>query len=158
MTARKPRIVREREGNRGKRPLPSSEPQGRGHPRCPDYFEQEERQLWAALMKTTPPGLLCGADQAVCEVFVVHWQDFREASRMLTASGLLVKGERGPVKNPLITIRRMAAEAMDRAGLQLGLSPYARTRLSAEEEADTDPLGQLMQIWDAQAAERDRQH
>jgi len=35
------------------------------------------------------------------------------------------------VKNPVITIRRMACEAMDRAGLQLGLSPYARTRLQA---------------------------
>ncbi|HKG77002.1 MAG TPA: hypothetical protein VKA90_05780, partial [Beijerinckiaceae bacterium] len=90
MTARKPRIVRELEGNPGKRRLPAREPQGRGQPAPPDYFSEEERQLWTALMKAMPRGLLCAADQSVCEVFVTHWQDFREANRMLAASGLLV--------------------------------------------------------------------
>jgi len=157
MTARKPRIVRELEGNRGKRPLPAREPKGRGKPAAPDYFGKEERQLWTALMKAMPPGLLCAADQSVCEVFVTHWQDFRESSRMLATSGLPVKGERGPVKNPLMTIRRMACEAMDRAGLQLGLSPYARTRLQEPEEVDDDPLALLMRTWEGRGMD-DRRH
>ena len=72
---------------------------------------------------------------AYCEAFA-HWID---AERLLTAmagkdatSGLLVRGNAGsPIANPLLKIARHAAADMVRYAGLFGMTPVARSRLSA---------------------------
>jgi P27 family predicted phage terminase small subunit len=47
--------------------------------------------------------------------------------------------------NPLYRARSKATEEMDRCGMQLGLSPVARTKLTTPEE-DQEPLAQLLRF------------
>ena len=59
-----------------------------------------------------------------CEAVHVH----EEASAGIHAHGLLVKGPRGTMVNPLIRIQKEAAATIRQIGAELGLSPMARIR------------------------------
>jgi P27 family predicted phage terminase small subunit len=64
------------------------------------------------------------------------WRDATQAlDRMAELDpkmkGLLVKGDGGPVPNPLIRIARNAADSMLRAAAEFGMTPVARARISA---------------------------
>src|SRR5215207_1274341 len=151
---RKPAVVREREGNRSRTPIPR-EPQGHGKPAPPAYLSPEQRACFVAVVKMAPAGLLCLADQVVCERMAVSWCTFRECTRVLAKEGLVVRGhDERPARNPLLIVMRQAADELERAGAALGMSPIARTRLRAPEPQDDDPLAQLFRLngWD----ERDR--
>jgi len=154
---RKPSAIRRLEGNPGKRAIPD-EPVGHGQPRVPDYLNEEQRACFAAIVKASPVGLLCSADQPTLERAAVAWAQFRECTRTIGASGLLIKGhDHRPARNPLLIVQRGAAEELERAGASLGLSPVSRTRLQAPEEVDSDPLAQLMDHWHGDRA-GGRQH
>ena len=57
----------------------------------------------------------------------------------------MTRGQNGEVvKNPLLIVRRQATQEMQDCGNALGLSPLARTRLTAPEQEDTDPLTVLL--------------
>ena len=75
----------------------------------------------------------------------VAWASFRQACVLINQSGLLTRGQHGePVYNPLLRVRAAAAAEMQVCGQVLGLSPLARTRLTAPEAEDTDPLTVLL--------------
>lgn len=142
----KPAAIKRREGNRGKRKI-RAEPVGKGLPRCPDYFTAEQRALWLATVQSAPPNLLCAADSALLEVFATAWQTLRECNRLISKSTLLIQSERGAVKNPLLSIRRMTVADLNSAATQLGMSPAARARLVAPAPDDDDPMSLLLG-WD----------
>jgi P27 family predicted phage terminase small subunit len=142
--ARKPTVIRALEGNRGHRPLPPGEPIGKGRPRMPDYLSAEARELYADIVASLPEDLLTRADESTLERAATAWAQFREATRQVNASGLLIKGLLGaPVKNPLLTVQKQAAQELEACSAGLGLSPAARARISAPEHVDDDPLEQL---------------
>jgi P27 family predicted phage terminase small subunit len=142
----KPAAMKHLEGNRGKRKI-RAEPVGKGLPQCPDYFTAEQRALWLATVQSAPPNLLCAADGALLEVFAVAWQTLRECNRLISNSTLLIHSERGAVKNPLLSIRRMTVADLNSAASHLGMSPAARARLVAPPEDADDPMALLLG-WD----------
>lgn len=139
----KPNLIKRLEGNRSRREIPP-EIIAMGRPRVPDEFSGEERQLWAAVMRSLPIGLLTAADQSVLERMAVAWARFRECQRKITQVGLMVKSERGPARNPLLIVQKQAAEEMHACGEVLGLSPVARSRITASDPGDDDPLSLLL--------------
>jgi P27 family predicted phage terminase small subunit len=74
----------------------------------------------------------------------VAWATFREITLALNEK-TVVRGKDGNVvRNPLLIVQKQAAEEMHLCGMALGLSPYARTRLTAKREDEDDLLSVLM--------------
>lgn len=145
MTAKKPATIRTLEGNRGKRPLPKNELAGVGRPEPPAHLTLEQRERWEDIVRSLPEALLTRADTQALERMAIAWAAFRQASIMINQSGLLTRGANNePVRNPLLIVRNNAAAEMEACAMVLGLSPLARTRITAPEAVDDDPLAVLL--------------
>lgn len=79
-----------------------------------------------------------------CEAVWLH----AEASANIHEYGILVKGERGPMPNPLIRVQKDAAATMLRYAESLGLTPAGRIRLGLMEITGMSLLGSLQQALD----------
>lgn len=84
------------------------------------------------------------AVSAYCQAVYVHAQ----ASANIQQYGILVKGQRGPVANPLIRVQKEAAATMLRYAETLGLTPAARVRLGLMEVTGMSLLASLNQSID----------
>jgi P27 family predicted phage terminase small subunit len=148
---RKPKLLKVLEGDRrkiGRKKLEAiREPTARGTPIRPDYFSAEDNRIWDAVIASAPPGLLTAADSMMVEMLVTSWAMLQQTNRQIEATALLVKSERGAVKNPLMSIRRMLTSELNAAAAQLGMSPFARARLTAPTAPDDDPMAVLLG-WD----------
>jgi P27 family predicted phage terminase small subunit len=142
---RKPTAIKILEGNRGHRPLPTSEPKGAGQPSPPRHLQPEQLELWHAVVASLPPELLSAADNSLIERMAVAWSTFRETTRRIDACDLLARGDRGQsVRNPLLIVRTQAAAEMETCSNALGLSPVARSRIAMPATLDYDPLEILL--------------
>jgi P27 family predicted phage terminase small subunit len=142
----KPAAIRALEGNRGHRPIPENELTGVGDPTPPARLTAVQGERWQDIVASLPDGLLSRADVSVLERMAVAWTTYREADDRINKTDMLVPGRDGnTVKNPLLSIRKQAAEEMQVCAMMLGLSPYARTRLAQPaNNQDDDPMTQLM--------------
>src|SRR5262245_52289419 len=140
---RKPAAIRRAEGNRGHRPIPD-EIVGLGKPEPPPGLTEAQIQRWDEIVWSFPDGHLTAADVSTIERMAVAWATFRQTTLALNDK-TLVRGKDGNVvRNPLLIVQRQAAEEMHLCGMALGLSPYARTRLTAKAEVEDDLLSMLM--------------
>jgi|SRR5215203_1426363 len=142
---RKPAKIRHLEGNRSQTPIPREiEPQGR--PRCPGHLTEAEQARWKDIVASLPVEVLTRADEQVIERMAVAWTAYREACEALRKTGgTLVDRQFGNVvRNPLLIVKKQTVEEMNSCGMQLGLSPAARTRIAAPPEVDDDPLAVLL--------------
>ena len=144
MTAKKSAAIRRLEGNRGHRPI-EDELRGLGKPELPAHLTPLERERWQQIVSSLPDGLLSRADTQVLERMAISWSLFRETTEQIQKGDLLIRGREGAkIRNPLLIIRKQAAEEMQVCATALGLSPQARTRLSAPATEQQDPLELLM--------------
>jgi P27 family predicted phage terminase small subunit len=141
---RKPAAIRRLEGNRSRTAIPKEiAPVGR--PEAPAHLTAEQLARWHDIVGSLPVELLSRADNQVLERMAVAWATFRQTCVAINQAGLLTRGQHGEaVRNPLIAVRKIAALEMDSCGQALGLSPLARTRLTAPDQEDTDPLSVLL--------------
>ena len=145
MNPKKPAIIRKLEGNPGKRPIPKDELTGVGDPVPPEHLSEAQLALWHHIVRSLPIGLLSQADEQCLERMAVAWATYRETSKLINQAGLITRGQSGePVRNPLLLIRQHAAGEMSDCAMVLGLSPLARTRLTAPETASDEPLSILL--------------
>ena len=144
MGTRKPAVVRKIEGNRSRREIPREiEPEGR--PRCPNLLNEAEKERWLDVVVSLPVALLTRADEQTLERMAIAWARFRETTEAIHKAGLLVRGSVGNVvRNPLLIVQAAASHEMRICGMELGLSPAARTRITALPEVDDDPLAILL--------------
>jgi P27 family predicted phage terminase small subunit len=142
---RKPALVRELEGNRSRTPIPT-EIVARGRPDCPTRLTEDERELWLSVVESLPFGLLTAADNNTLERMAVAWARWRKCQDDINKRGLFVRvyGSRALRQNPNLDVQKQAAMEMHRASSELGLSPVARTRLTADGKVDADPLELLL--------------
>jgi P27 family predicted phage terminase small subunit len=141
---KKPAVIRELEGNRGKRPIPAELPTV-GRPEPPEGLNEAQLERWHDIVASLPDEFLSRADVQTLERMAIAWTAFRETTALINKSGMLVKGIHGEVvRNPAWAIRRQATQEMQDCGNALGLSPLARTRLTAPEAEDQDPLTVLL--------------
>ena len=142
----KPKQIKVAEGNRrkvGQASIPD-EPRGIGAPRVPAHLTADERRLWADIVGSLPVGLLSRADDFILERMAVATVRYREATRKIAATGILVSSPQGDIRNPLLVVQNIAAKEMHAAGSELGLSPVARARLAAPTAGDDDPMALLL--------------
>lgn len=142
----KPNQLKLIEGNRSKvkQDRLTAEPPGLGYPREPDHLSPEELGLWRDVVRSLPLGLLTRADEGILERYAVAWARYREVGRIVAETGLMVMTRQGPIRNPLLAVQTAAAKEMHSAGAEIGLSPAARSRMSAPDASDTDPMELLL--------------
>ena len=139
---KKPASIRKLEGNRGHRPIPQ-EIATVGRPEPPTWLTQKQRDRWDEIVASLLH--LTAADQQVCERMAVAWATFRQTCQLINQSSLLTRGrDDEPVRNPLLSVRRQAAQEMETCGMALGLSPLARMRLTAPDQDEDDLLSRLL--------------
>jgi len=81
---------------------------------------------------------------AYCQAVYIHTQ----ASANIAQYGVLVKGNNGPMANPLIRIQKDAAASMLRLAETLGLTPAARIRVGLMEVTGMSLLAGLNSVLD----------
>ena len=141
---KKPAAIRMLEGNRSRTAIPR-EIATLGLPEPPAHLTAEQRERWQDIVGSLPVELLSRADNQVLERMAVAWATFRQTTDLINKAGLLTRGQNGePVRNPLLAVRKLACMEMEACSHALGLSPLARTRLTAPDQEDTDPLSVLL--------------
>ena len=115
-------------------PVPRAAP-----PELPPDVSDEVRHVWDRLVgELTTMGVAHAADRdslyALAEAIVAH----RRASRRLAIEGLIIDGQRGPVRNPLVAQARDAAQLVRVLATEFGLTPSSRGRFDTGVRARDD--------------------
>src|SRR5262245_29725022 len=135
-----PSVIKLLRGNPGKRAI-RSEPKPeipQTPPEAPAFLAGHARDEW----KRVAPELhrlrlLTSIDVAPLAAYCAAYGRWRTAEELLNEvrdelhAGLLVAGSSRAVPNPLVKISRDAAEAMVRFAGEFGMTPVARSRISA---------------------------
>ncbi|MFE2496011.1 phage terminase small subunit P27 family [Streptomyces scopuliridis] len=108
--------------------------------RCRDVASTEWRRVVPVLEVTAGIGAV---DDATVKDLCVCVARIDQAERDLSERGLMVTAERGTVKNGAATIATQYRTQLARYIRELGLSPSARTAITAPESDDDDS-----DIWD----------
>lgn len=154
-TVAKLAIVKEREGNPGKRPIQQGvrlEPKAPPEPAWTDIFpgnkEEAARcrkvagQIWGLLVaQMDSQGLLSVLDEPALRKICVYEAMFDQATRDIARRGFMVKGYRGEmVRNPSTMTLSQASAVLPGLYREFGMTPLARDRLNPREigEADSD--------------------
>lgn len=143
----KPTIIKEREGNPGKRALNKREPKPiGGGPTPPKTLAPEAFRYWKRLVAAQAEGVFKITDEMAlashCETVADYWN----ACADLAEQGRYVKGSTGQlVQSPAAKAKNELARLMLSQIARLGLDPIARQALYAPEESSTeDPFGGLI--------------
>lgn len=101
----------------------------RGVPQPPDYLPEAAKETFRRIIDELEPRGLRDADlEAVamlCHSAAIH----QEATRLIASQGLIVKGPRGPMVNPLVKVARDEAANYLRLADAFGLTLGSRLRL-----------------------------
>lgn len=101
----------------------------RGLPQAPEYLSDAAKETFRKIVDELEPRGLRDADlEAVamlCHSASVH----QEATRLIATQGLIVKGPRGPMVNPLVKVARDEAANYLRLADAFGLTLGSRLRL-----------------------------
>jgi P27 family predicted phage terminase small subunit len=147
-SGRKPKlsVVKNAEGNRSHatKDKTGDKIAGIGKLVVPSHLSEVERDLWSFVVRSLPDGLLCRADTAILERFVIAWSRYRECQKQIEDDGLMIKTPQGAIRHPLLPVVNNLSREMTSIGSELGLSPVAREKLSAARLDADDPMGWLL--------------
>lgn len=161
MRGRKPRPTHLKlvTGNPGRRPLNPNEPTPEQVlPTVPAHLSDEAKEEWKRLAQELHSlGLLTRIDRASFAAYCQAYGDWIEAEAQLKRYGKVVKSPIRtvtrrrrdgtettetiggyPMQSPFLSIRNKALELMYRFGVEFGLSPSARSRVSATGQTFED--------------------
>lgn len=136
---------------RGRKPLPSAltgrdrraEPTPSAIlPRCPAHLSAAARNEWRRLAGPLhKAGVLTVADRAVLAAYCQAWARWVEAEEQLQRTPTLLKTPSGYVQqSPWLSIANKQLELMGRFMAELGLTPSARSRVTALSTAAPEPM------------------
>lgn len=143
-------------GKRGPPPLPAALKKARGThqkcrdapnalalpagvPPCPKHLDKQARAIWDELAgNETWRIVLAKADALGLELLVKHMALERRFSRS-AAKQQIVKTPFGPKTNPAVAEARKEAAIVKQLLAEFGLTPSARSRVSAPAETKDDP-------------------
>jgi len=136
----KPTLIKQLEGNPGKRRLNDREPvPPEGLPECPDFLDEEARAEWyrtAAVLKEMR--LLSRADRSALAAYCTAYSRWVQAEDQVKKHGSVVlsPNKKFPMKSPYLTVADQAMEAMRKFMVEFGLTPSSRSRIRVPERTD----------------------
>lgn len=142
------------EGNPGRRPLPTNEPQPQGGmPSRPEWLLPEAKREWSRLAPELERlGLLTPVDRAAFAAYCQSWAMYVQALKDIEEHGTTFvtdKGYEGP--RPSVGIASKMLEKMAVYGAKFGLSPSDRARLAIPEKPAEDPFAEFLKAKQASA-------
>jgi P27 family predicted phage terminase small subunit len=156
-TKPKPIALRKVMGNPGKRALPTAEAQFiPSLPSPPPHLSDDAKVEWGrASDELYKVGLLTSADRSVfgayCQAYGRWAQSERTIIEMgkkdLLTGGLMIKTSNGnAIQNPLVGIANKAMADMVRYATELGMTPSARSRITAAPpiSKEDDPTAEYL--------------
>ena len=140
----KPTSLKILEGNPGKRPINTLEPQPDSTiPKCPAWLDAEAKRQWKRLApELARLGLLTSVDGDVLAGYCTAWSELRAATELLLKEGRTVTTAAGGIKpHPAINMQRTALAAIRAYAGLFGLDPSSRARLAVTKgQGEKDEL------------------
>lgn len=130
----KPTNLKKLEGNPGKRKLNAKEPNpGNGMPTCPAWLLPVARTEWRRLCgQLNRMGILTEIDRAAFAAYCQSYARWRQAQERVSAEGATYETENGMRRpNPWVAICNTEQRMMMQAASEFGLTPSARSRITA---------------------------
>lgn len=133
--------------NPSRRPVNPNEPKPRSRkPGPPKFLSEDAAEEWQRIAEELDAlGLLSGLDRAALGAYCQAYGRWAQAERALAkmtnqADGLIIKTISGNmIQNPLVGVANKAMSDMMRYAAEFGMTPSARSRISASEHDDRDP-------------------
>ena len=128
-------------GNAGHRPLNKNEPQYGGTALPPAGLTDAGQQEWDRIVAIlTPVGLATEAEQTILQMYATVYERWVEASDEVQRMGLIVKSPTNnyPMQNPYLAVVNKTLDQMKAYLAELGLTPAARTRVTATAAPDEE--------------------
>ena len=131
-------VVKRAEGNLGRRTLRVSVEAAGKSPKCPAGLDAAAKTEWRRVLAVLP-GVICAADQAVLATYCQSYARWLEAEAAVAENGsvLVLRNDKGEVKSasvsPFVAVSDKYRQAALRAAIELGLTPAARGRLTAND-------------------------
>ncbi|WP_134663980.1 phage terminase small subunit P27 family [Amycolatopsis sp. CFH S0078] len=129
----KPTALKVLHGDRSDRinheePIP---PEGEVTP--PEELSEDARAVWDRLAPSlVAVGVLTPWDMDAFVVVCEALARYKQATKLVNGSALLVQGPNGFVKNPALTVQREAETTFAQYGARFGLTPSDRTQLKVD--------------------------
>lgn len=123
-------------------PTPDALPTG-----IPTWLPRKAVPYWpklAAMMARAK--IATEADEVVLGMYATAFAEWCEAQAAIAKTGVIVKSPSGyPIQNPWVAISNKAFERLHKCGVELGLTPAARSRVkkTGGDDPDDDPWGSL---------------
>ena len=102
-------------------------------PTPPRSFDKEEKKAWRKVGRILlEMNLLENADIIALELLTKTWVRWEHANDQISQYGLVVKTPNGmPVQSPYLQISNKCLEQMNKLLVEFGMTPSARSRISA---------------------------
>lgn len=149
----------------GKRPMPHekkptiiSVQEGMPIPEPPEDMPEQAAAMFRRAVQELAPRGLRDTDLESIAMMVHAAHLHKQARDGINKHGLLVKGPRGPMVNPLVRVARDEASTYLRLANEFGLTLAARLRLGLMQLAGQSLLGGLNDDLDSAVAEAVVQH
>ena len=135
----KPTNLKVIEGNRGKRPLNKAEPKPAPvTPTCPAWLQPKAKREWRRIVpELERMGLLTLVDRAALAMYCQEWARYVDAQAQIDKYGSVLKatGSGYVQPSPYVAIARQALSACKAFGVEFGLTPSSRGRMTVPEVA-----------------------
>jgi P27 family predicted phage terminase small subunit len=139
--APKPSKKKKLEGNRGRRPLNTREPEPeQGAPNCPDFLVGAAREEWERVVpQLDAMHLLTKVDLGALVCYCQAYADVSWAAAQIEENGRTYCGTNGNwCAHPAVRIMAESSKRLRLFAAEFGLTPAARTRVQTPEAAKPD--------------------
>jgi P27 family predicted phage terminase small subunit len=143
----KPTLIKQLEGNPGKRKLNEFEPKPEKRaPKCPVWLDKEAKKEWRRTAKQLEKlGVLTEVDMAAFAGYCEAYARWKEAEEFISRHGTIIKTPNGYWQQvPQVSIAQTYLKIMIKFCEQFGLTPSSRSRIVAER--GTDEVDDLMEM------------
>ena len=135
-------------GNRGKRPVNKAEAVVYlSEPTPPAFLSDDAKVEWCRVCSALyAAGLMTELDRAALAAYAQSYGRWAQAERELSFMTLTVSTSNGnAIQNPLVGIANKAKADMVRYAVEFGMTPSARSRVTAaaDDDRQADPLAEF---------------
>lgn len=142
--AAKPTALKLLTGNPGRRRINKAEPKPAAKiPDCPPFLDANARAEWERIVpELARLKLLTLVDRAALAAYCVNWSRWQKAEEKLRKSGLtfVTKSTGMARRRPEVAIAADSMKLMKAFLIEFGLTPAARSRVTAEPDKEEDPF------------------